>query len=215
MIKIVKGSEPNILKNNKSQWTKELLSLIAQGKKIPSALATKYNQDEVKNALKKECRNKCMYCESLVSHIAHEHIEHIKPKAKDKFPELTFEWENLGLACPICNMNKGSKYESTLPFVNPYKDDPNDYFIAMGHYLYNKPGNNRAELTRREIELNRPELIEKRKERLESIIRLIERYCTMNDGYLKDALLDEIHTEIEENKPYSIFAKSIYNAMMM
>lgn len=214
MIKIDKGPEPNILKTNKANWTKELLDFIAKGEKIPKSLGSNYNQGEVKDALKDESRKKCMYCESVVSHIAHEHIEHIKPKAKDKFPELTFEWENLGLACPICNMNKGSKYEASQPFINPYVDDPNENFIAMGHYIYSKPGNCRAEITKRELQLNRPELLEKRKERLESIIRLIERYCTMNDGILKEALLKEINTEIQKDKPYSLCARSIYNAMI-
>lgn len=214
MVSLKKGSEPDILKMNKAKWTKKLLGYIAKGKKIPKTLAKNYNQKEVKEALKSESMNKCMYCESNVSHVTHEHIEHIKPKAKDKFPELTFEWTNLGLACPICNMNKDSDYDNSTPFINPYIDNPIDNFIAMGHFIYNKPNRPRAELTNRTLELNRPELIEKRKERIESIIRLIERYYILPEGDLKVALLEEIYIEIGIDKPYSMCTKSIVNALI-
>lgn len=214
MINLTKGAEPNILRDNKTAWTNELLGHIARGEKIPKSLASNYNQTEVKEALKIESKNKCMYCESNVSHVAHEHIEHIKPKAQNKFPELTFEWSNLGLACPVCNMNKGAEYDNDTPFINPYVDDPVDNFIAMGHFIYNKPNRPRAELTNRTIKLNRPELIEKRKERIESIIRLIERYHSMAEGALKEALLEEINLEIAEDKPYSMCSKSIVEAMI-
>jgi len=214
MIRIIKGPEPDILSVNKSKWTKDLLAFLSKDEKVPIDLATSYNHKDVKNALKVESQHKCMYCESSVSHVAHEHIEHIKPKAKFKFPELTFEWQNLGLACPVCNMNKGSEYDPALPFVNPYQDNPNESFIALGHFIYNRPNNPRAELTNKKIELNRAELIEKRKERLESIIRLIEHYHSMGENALKDAILEEIKIEINEDKPYSMCAKSIFEAMM-
>lgn len=214
MIKITKGAEPDILKDNKENWTKELLDHISKNEKISSTLSSKYNQKEVKDSLKRECRNKCMYCESNVSHVAHEHIEHIKPKARDKYPELTYEWQNLGLACPVCNMNKGAEYDINLPFINPYEEDPQDSFIALGAFLYSRPGVQRAELSKRKLDLNRPELIEKRNERIESIIRLIERYHSISNLTLKQSILEEINIEINEDKPYSLCMKSIYNVMV-
>jgi uncharacterized protein (TIGR02646 family) len=49
----------------------------------------------------------CSYCEMPV-HTALA-VEHIKPKAKDLYPELELEWDNFLLACPNCNSNKGHK----------------------------------------------------------------------------------------------------------
>lgn len=214
MVNLIKGAEPEILRRNKSAWTRLVLEHIAKGVRIPKSLSSSYNQTEVKEALKAESHNKCMYCESNVSHVAHEHIEHIKPKAQEKFPELTFEWNNLGLACPVCNMNKGADYDHGTPFINPYIDDPLENFIPMGSFIYNKPNTPRAELTSRTLKLNRPELIEKRKERIESIIRLVERYHSLPQGALKDAVLEEINIEIGEDKPYSMCSKSIVDVMI-
>lgn len=214
MIRINKGTEPNILRDNKASWTEKLLEHIRKNEDIPKTLASNYNHSDVKSALKTECRNKCMYCESVVSHVAHEHIEHIKPKAKNRFPELTFEWQNLGLACPVCNINKGADYDQLAPFINPYVDDPDQFLVALGNFIYNKPANDRAEITVRSLELNRPELIERRMERLEAIKSLIERYHSQTNATLKNAILDEIHHEISENKPYSICAKSLYDALI-
>ena len=213
MIKINKLDEPTILSNNKDNWTNELLNIIQSGNKVPSTIYNRYNNKEIKNKLKEESNNKCMYCESVIGHIAHEHIEHFRPKAKSKYPQLTYEWNNLGLSCPICNMNKRDEFDEDLPFINPYFEEPNDFFIALGNMIYPKLGNRRAELTRSIIKLNRPELIERRTERLNTIELLINRYSEASNETLKQAILNEILIEIETDKPYSMCAKSLFNLL--
>lgn len=213
MIKINKLDEPTILSINKDNWTNELLNIIQSGNKVPSTIYNRYNNKEIKNKLKEESNNKCMYCESVIGHIAHEHIEHFRPKAKSKYPELTFEWVNLGLSCPICNMNKSDEFDENLPFINPYFEEPNDFFIALGNMVYPKLGNRRAELTRSMIKLNRPELIERRTERLNMIELLINRYSEANNKILKQAILNEILIEIRTDKPYSMCAKSLFELL--
>ena len=70
----------------------------------PAALVKKKYDDPLnKEALRKSTSGKCMYCESKMEHISYAHVEHIKPKSK--FPELEFEWTNLGFSCQICNTN--------------------------------------------------------------------------------------------------------------
>jgi 5-methylcytosine-specific restriction endonuclease McrA len=214
MIKINKRPEPNILTVNKAAWTAELLGYIGRNEKVPSNVSNRYNQNDIKDELRNECSNKCMYCESPVAHVSYEHIDHIKPKAKTKFPELTFEWTNLGLACPVCNMNKGDEYDNNLPIINPYIENPSDFILALGHFLYHKPANTKGELTKRQLKLNRPELLERRQERLESISRLIDKYHSETNLTLKQAIRAEIEIEIEDDKPYSLCAKSIFEAMM-
>lgn len=214
MIKLTKNAEPDILTDNKAAWTIELLGYIARNEKVPSSLSNRYNHNDIKDELRNECLNKCMYCESPIAHVSYEHIEHIKPKAKTKFPALTFEWINLGLACPVCNMNKGDEYDNHLPIINPYTENPSDFIFALGHFLYHRPANTKGELTKRQLKLNRPELIERRQERLESISRLIDKYHSETNLTLKQAIRSEIEIEIEEDKPYSLCAKSIFDAMM-
>ncbi|PSR55769.1 HNH endonuclease [Adhaeribacter arboris] len=212
MIRIVKGIEPQALTLNKSRWTNDLLGYLSRGEKIPNNLKNNYNHVDVKDALRKESRFKCMYCESTIAHVSHEHIEHIKPKSI--FPDLTSEWDNLGLACQVCNMNKGNEYDNTYPFINPYLDDPANFLVALGHIIHHRPNNTRGELTQTIIQLNRPELLEKRSERLDSIKRLIDRYHATTNPLLQKVLKDQIEIEIAEDKPYTMCAQSLYKAFM-
>lgn len=212
MIEITKGIEPHILSSNKATWTGLLLAHIQSGQKVPDSIKQKYNNEEVKAALKSESRNKCMYCESSVSHVTFEHIEHIKPKSK--YPNLTFEYSNLGLACPKCNMNKSDTYDENTPFINPYCDNPNNHFIAIGAFIWAKAGDNRAKITEIEIDLNRPELLEIRGERMKIIKDLIDKYNTTPEGILKESLKKEIEKEVAENKPYSFCTKQLVGVLM-
>lgn len=214
MIKLTKGSEPAILTANKLTWTTELLNLISSNKPVPKTLATKYNNKEVKVALKSECYSKCMYCESKVEYISDLHIEHIKPKAKDKFPELTFEYENLGLACGVCNRHKSDIYDTTLPFINPYIDDPTNHFISCGSFIWAKPGDKQAKLTASELQLNRPDLVEVRGERLKAIKELIDSYHIELNLTLKESIKKQILMEVEKDKVYSFCSKTLVDTLV-
>lgn len=209
MIKIKKGNKPQVLVHNDARWTNELLGFIQRKEKVPASVSNRYNHSEVKKALKVEAKNKCIYCESKVSHVSYEHIEHIKPKAKDKYPELTFEWENLGLACPVCNMNKDDEYDPNLPFLNPYIDNPNDYLFASGPCVFGKPGQARGKLTERLIKLNRVELIEQRLERIEAIRQLMDSYENEQNPLLKKVIYKELLIELGEDKPYALVLNSM------
>lgn len=214
MIKLTKGAEPAILTANKATWTAQLLAHIAAGTKVPKSLENNYNTKEIKDALRTESKSKCMYCESVLGHITFEHIEHIKPKAKHRFPQLTFEYNNLGLACPKCNMNKSDTYDNANPFIDPYNDTPQNHFTAVGAFVWANSGDARAKISEIEIDLNRPELLETRGERMKTIKTLVDNYNTSPAGALKDALKKEIEREIEVDKPYSFCAKKLVETLM-
>lgn len=214
MIKLNKGTEPATLYANKVNWTAQVLAHITAGTKVPKALENNYNSKGIKDALRGESKSKCMYCESMVGHITFEHIEHIKPKAKHRFPQLTFEYSNLGLSCPKCNMNKSDTYDNANPFIDPYNDDPKNHFTACGAFVWAKSGDVRAKISEIEIDLNRPELLENRGERMKTIKDLVDNYNVSSVGALKDALKKEIQREIAENKPYSFCAKKLVDSLM-
>lgn len=209
MIKLNKGPKPDILSNNADSWRDELLGYIQRDEKIPANVGNRYNHTEVKQSLRAESNSKCMYCESKVSHVSYEHIDHIKPKAKNKFPELTFEWQNLGLACPVCNINKSDDFDHQLPILNPYIDVPEHYLVAVGPYVYARPGNSRGQLTEKLLKLNRVELIEQRMERIESIRQMMNSYENEKNEILKKLLLREIILELQEDKAYSFISNAL------
>ena len=113
-----------------------------------------------------------MYCESKVSHTYFGDIEHIQPKAW--FPSLEFNWENLGFVCAKCNNAKLDRWHNEAPYINPYDEDPNAHLAAFGTFILHRAGSERGEVTWRDIALNRPELLERRQERIDAIHALLE-----------------------------------------
>jgi hypothetical protein len=215
MIKLKKGGEPKSLIDNKAAWKKDLLDAIASGGDVPQGIYSRYNSQDVKKALRAECNSKCMYCESEVDHIGYLHIEHIRPKARHKFPELTYEYENLGLACPVCNGNKSDTFDATLPFINPYVDNPPKHFYAAGPFVFAKARDKRAKLTETEIGLNRSALFEARGERIKTLRGLFDEYHREKNATLKAALKAQLLKEIENDKPYSFCGKAFVDALLL
>lgn len=132
MIKISKNPEPQVLIDNKAQWTTELLQKIAEKggfSKLTSAekghYVDRYNQAEVKSALQdSDGVTVCAYCEHTIS-TGYLTIEHYHPKAL--YPRLTFEWDNMIPACIVCNDPKSNYDTQNEPFINPILEDPEEY----------------------------------------------------------------------------------------
>jgi uncharacterized protein (TIGR02646 family) len=176
----------------------------------PAALGQgNYKHPLNKQALKDASADKCMYCESKISHIDFAHVEHFKPKAEGKFPNLEFEWSNLGYACPKCNNNKSDKFHNDAPYIDPYSEEPSEYFLAHGTWLFVKNGCERADLSIRDIGLNRPELLEKRLEKITEIQSAISACFRTNNEVLREMALAELRKETYSDKEYSLFVKAL------
>ncbi len=168
-----------------------------------------YKHPENKKALSEASNDKCMYCESKISHIDFGHVEHIKPKAEDKYPELTCEWSNLGYVCPKCNNKKSDKYHQDQPYIDPYSECPADHLYALGWLILQKNGSERGEITIRDIDLNRVELIEKRQTRIMEIQKAMDACYRTQNKTLRDAAIKQLHAESSPDKEYSLFVKSM------
>lgn len=141
-----------------------------------------------------------MYCEAYVRDTSFGDVEHIQPKGR--YPELEFEWNNLGFVCQRCNNAKGTKYEDRMPYINPYSEDPNDSVVASGAYIFQRGGSERGELTIIDIELNRTELLERRQELLNRIQKAIDK-CFRTNEPLRSSLLSQLKEEAEAKKEFS------------
>src|SRR5947209_8328121 len=125
MIRLNKGPKPQILTENEAAWT----ATVANGEATPAEKA-RYRHPEIKEALVSETHGKCAYCESKLQHIHHGDIEHIYPKSLAL--EKTFEWENLTLACEICNQNKSNKDPFLEQILDPYSVEPSEHLFFAG-----------------------------------------------------------------------------------
>lgn len=168
MRSVKRTEKPEILKEKADQWTQELLKAIEENgsySKVSNTIKRRYNQPEIKQALKEMYDGCCCYCEGRIGDVSYGRIEHLKPKANEKFHKYAFEWKNLHWCCEVCNDNKNDKWDDNNPILDPTVDRIEDYLrinLISGEY---EPINNneRAKTTIEHTGLNRSDLITKHK----------------------------------------------------
>lgn len=212
MIKIDKLPKPQILVDNAEEWTIEYCNCLSAGIKPSETVAKRYNHPQIKSELIKETHGKCVYCESKIKHISSGDIEHILPKNKEARPDLYVEWTNLTLSCEQCNRSgKGTYYDNTNPLINPYVENPEEHFQAIGPLIYHKLNNERAYITENVLKINRSELVTKRQERISSVEKLLFSWENAQEGKIKDILEDQLRQEYLPDKEYSYIVKYFLN----
>ena len=118
MIRLNQGVQPQVLVENGEKWTAEYVKWC----ETPAGTEPRrYAKPEIRAALELETNSKCAYCEGRIRDVAYTHIEHKLPKRKH--PTLVCDWENLTIACPRCNTNKGDYDEPECQLLDPYVDD--------------------------------------------------------------------------------------------
>lgn len=202
MIKINRTRKPQILAQNEERWIESIIA--APTKEEKERAVSKYQHEDIKNALVEMCHSKCVYCESKLSHITYGDIDHFKPKSI--YPEKAVEWENLLLSCEICN--RTFKKETDDPkLINPTKDEPKDHFhfdFDPRTKLANILGKTESgKFTESCLELNRYNLIIQRSSLIHKLILLSHYYYTNSEA---KEILDEAALDSSE---YSAFAKTI------
>lgn len=207
MIELNKIAKPQSLVNNGDAWTKDLMTEFYASGVINKTKQSRYNKADVKQAVKDETKEKCAYCESKITHIYPGDIEHIIPKAL--YPRLTFTWSNLTFGCYWCNNKKRDFLNKDCMMLNPYKDKTGDHLRAFGPLLMHINTSKRGEITWRKLELNRPELRDRRQEKIEELQLLIDKYNNETVQALKDLIESEIDDFIESNK-YSFSLKQYF-----
>jgi uncharacterized protein (TIGR02646 family) len=178
----------------------------------PRALQANYKYPENKQALQNASHGKCMYCESQVAHIAYGDVEHFRPKADGKYPHLKFEWTNLGYGCTRCNNAKKDQFDETCPLIDPYSEDPDQHLIAFGSVVRHKTGSERGAITIKTVDLNRPELVERRGIKIAELQKAIDACYRTKSAAIRDDLLAELAREADLDKEFSMFAAALISA---
>ncbi|MFM7199802.1 MAG: HNH endonuclease [Myxococcota bacterium] len=114
----------------------------------------------------------CMYCECNEG----AQIDHFWPKAT--FPAKVFEWDNLFLACDICNRGKSKTFplqDGRPMLLNPVDSDPHPelpYDLPEGRYD-DEQATPRGTITLKTFALNRDFLIQARKKEWKDVCRCL------------------------------------------
>ncbi|ENC9862263.1 HNH endonuclease [Klebsiella pneumoniae] len=177
-----------------------------------TALRNNYKHPENKLALQQASYGKCMYCESYISNVYFGDVEHIRPKAQDKYPELEFTWTNHGFCCARCNNAKSDQFDEDCPLLDPYSEDPSIHILAFGSLLRNKRGSERGAITISTIELNRVELVERRAIRINELQNAIDACYRTSSAVVRNTLLTALAHESDPDKEYSMVAAALIEA---
>jgi uncharacterized protein (TIGR02646 family) len=212
MIKLQKGPIPNALDENAAKWTKALLDKIANGEKPTDAEKSKYRREDVKAALVAETNGKCAYCESKIKHIHHGDVEHIYPKSLD--PSKSFEWENLTLACEVCNQFKSDYDPYVEHIIDPYLIDPEQHLRFFGGLIYSR-GTPHGNASKEILRLQRPALVEQRNEHIDNIMKIYGRIFDVSLPLgVRQAIYDDlVGTYTDGSAAYSAMAKCLVDQM--
>jgi len=152
-----------------------------------------YGAAGVRNALKAMQSGKCAFCESRFDHVSYGDVEHFRPKgavrqAADGALErpgyywLVYEWSNLFESCQLCNQRfKENRFPLRDPasrardhtqdvalekpmLVKPDIEDPADFLAFEADIMRGIDPVGRGETTIDVLQLNRPELVSRRRE---------------------------------------------------
>jgi uncharacterized protein (TIGR02646 family) len=202
MIQLTELAKPQVLVDNALNWTKTVMTFVKNGQKIPDTDKNKYSHKDIKTQVKLETKEKCVYCESQVTHQYPGDIEHIIPKAI--YPRLTFNWSNLTFACYWCNNGKRDYVEKKeAKLINPYKDIISEHLHFFGPLIMHVNQSKRGEITWKKIKLNRQELLDRRTDKIKELQNLIDKYDRETVVPLKAILLNEVREFSLQDKEFS------------
>lgn len=196
-----------------------------------------YADKSVKKALIESQHDKCAFCESKITHISYGDVEHFRPKAAYRqkandplttpgYYWLAYEWDNLFLACQLCNQrHKKNLFPLANPaeratshrhnaeqehplFIDPALDDPEEYISFRRELPYAINDNSRGFVTIVSLGLERTELSEVRYDRYEKL-RLIYILANANPPLPESAQAqDHLNRAVRNSAEFASMARS-------
>lgn len=134
-----------------------------------------------KEELMEEFDGKCSYCDSKIGLTSPAYIEHYYPKSI--YPEKVADKDNLLIACQICDISKAAKFpldsDGNPLLLNPRTDNFKEHIELMSDGAFS-PLSDRGGVTIDTLQLNRPELKERR------------RYELIEKEYYSEASIEEV-----------------------
>jgi len=210
--------------------TKKLKKAYEQGERHFEFHSDIYAAKSVKNALIKAQHGKCCFCESQVTHVDYGDVEHFRPKGGFRQKEsdplsrpgyywLAYAWSNLFLSCTLCNQRyKKNLFPLIDPakrarshhdnvgdeqplLINPSEDDPEKHIGFREEIAYPVRGSRRGKATIRALGLDRPELEERRRERLATAELISQTVKVLTDIRDRNGALEpKLEALLEEHR---------------
>ena len=246
MIKINRGPIPQQLNSPRVRSTKIRLEENFANKERQERLRFDTSVlNSIKKDLLKLCNGKCAYCESKLGVISDGDIENFRPKSgarglnsNDYAPQhywwLAYEWDNLLIACQICNQkykrdyfpleneelraNIGAKESELLLeqalLIDPCIENPNEH-IEFNEDGFAKELSKKGKVTIEILGLNRIELVENRRntvEQLKDRLETLKSTTNLSNKFTKNLLtyINELYSE-NPRQEYVAVQRTVFN----
>lgn len=191
---------------NEGQWTSQYRLKIQGDNSLPDVALYRYRHSGIKKDLVFNSYDKCIYCETKISHAQYGDVEHIVPKSKR--PDLVVEWTNLALVCKVCNVEKSDYWKPDEPLINPFNEDPREFLGFYGPAIMHRPGSHKGRRTIQRLKLQRAALFERRKERIQQVQPLLDVWANMPESSDKELIENQLVLEKAKDKEYSAAVES-------
>ncbi len=192
MQNVTRVEAPQSFVNEATAWTQEL-SEKREEDKDSDHYYDRYNhqtkrnvRSDMEDSLLTMYSEMCCYCETQTSKERGQ-IEHLRPKKK--FPDRTYDWNNLHWVCSVCNGSKHQKYDCENPILDPSEPEPINHHIELQIddglpwvWLFNKNNSPRGNTTIEHADLNRDDLKAARMGTYLRTLRLISAIRKSNTG---------------------------------
>jgi len=246
MIRIRKPEQaPLLLRERGAMLTVDLCTRVDAGE-LPSFDRAVYGADEVKQALSSAQYDKCCFCECKLGHAQFGDVEHFRPKARAQqdaeaaptsgYYWLAYVWDNLYLSCEVCNRrhkrglfpllnpdrrvashHRSTELETEQPaFIDPGREDPAAFIEFRREFAAPVAGARRGAATIEALQLNRPALRERRRERRQllmacaiAVAKAIPAELSANTCEDAIYLLDIIIAAAADRGEYSSMTRSL------
>lgn len=169
---------PASLRRNADCWCRELMAAVTApnpDRSLINKCSSRYNKPDVRAALEEMYGGLCCYCEAGIGIVSFSHIEHRCPKSVH--PERTFDWDNLHLACQVCNTSKGDKWNDDCQILDSVHDTISEHltYKFAGEKRWSK--SHRGTITIEYAALNRQKL---RDARTKIAHEVLDTICSLN-----------------------------------
>ncbi|EKS6929059.1 MULTISPECIES: HNH endonuclease family protein [Enterobacter] len=157
-----------------------------------------FRYEDTRKLLTAMTQEHCAFCDGGdLGAMSRETLEHFRPKSREEFYRLAYQWENLYPCCDRCQSEKLEKYEDALLIADVAGFVFNDYFMVdylTGEILPNSKASaanqHRAERTIEIYGLNVDQRKTIRKKELKRYLQRDEKTDVLDDFSYRYFLMD-------------------------
>lgn len=242
MIFIKRTQEPEVLANKGKTEQLALYNEYEQGAQKFEFKSSIYAHEKVKAALIIMQHDKCCFCESKVTHIGYGDVEHYRPKGGYKqdnseplqplgYYWLAYTWDNLLFSCQLCNQqykknlfpllnpeNRARNHHDDIALeepllINPSIMNPQEHIGFREEIPYPLDGSIYGKTTISALGLDREELNEARRTKLEEI-KILFKLLILADKQPLNAELQELAEQAKLTLNQAVLPTAGYSAMI-